>query len=239
MHGTPATIVFDRDLHFMSRFWKGLQYAWGTRFKFSTTFHPETDGQTERTIQTLKDMLRSCALEWTGNWDEYLCLMEFAYNKSWHASIKAAPYELLYGRKCREPICWNEVSERVIEGPELIEVTNKKVTVAKEKLKEARSRQKSYADRHRRELAFNPGDRVFLKVSPCRGVRHFGIKRKLSPRFIGPFKILDRIGEVSYSLALPLQLSHVHNMFYVSLLRGYKYHPLHVVSYPLDQIRET
>nr|GEZ93178.1 DNA/RNA polymerases superfamily protein [Tanacetum cinerariifolium] len=114
----------------------------------------------------------------------------------WHASIKAAPYELLYGRKCRAPICWNEVGEHVIQGSELIEVTNEKVVVDKEKLKEARSRQKSYADRHRRSLEFNPGDRVFLK------------------------------------------LSHVHNVFRVSLLSGYKYHPLHVVSYSLGQIRE-
>nr|GEY10036.1 hypothetical protein [Tanacetum cinerariifolium] len=117
-------------------------------------------------------------------------------------------------------------------------VTNEKVTVAKEKLKEARSRQKSYVDRHRRELAFNPEDRVFLKVSPCRGVRRFGIKGKLSPRFIGPFEILDRVGEVSYLLALPPQLSHVYNVFHVSLLRSYKYHPLHVFSYLLVQIRE-
>nr|GFB88623.1 putative nucleotidyltransferase, ribonuclease H [Tanacetum cinerariifolium] len=145
-------------------------------------------------------MLRSCALELTGNWDEYLCLVEFAYNNSWHAKIKAAPYERLYGRKCRVPICWNVVGERVINGPELIEVTNEKVTVAKEKLKEASSRQKSYADQHRRELAFNPEERVFLKVSPCSGVRCFGIKGKLSPRFIGPFKILDRVGE-DYSVS--------------------------------------
>nr|GEZ89293.1 putative nucleotidyltransferase, ribonuclease H [Tanacetum cinerariifolium] len=168
-----------RDPRFTSRFWKGLQNAWGTRLKFSTAFHPKADEQTGRTIQTLEDML------------------------SWHASIKAAPYKLLYGRKYRAPICWNEDEERVIEGPELIEVTNKKVTVSKEKLKEARSRQKSYAYRHRRELAFNPGDRVFLKVSTCRGVRRFGIKGILSPLFIGPFKILDRVGEVSYRLALP------------------------------------
>nr|GEX03520.1 ankyrin repeat-containing domain, PGG domain protein [Tanacetum cinerariifolium] len=104
--------------------------------------------------------------------DEYLCLVEFAYNNSWHASIKGAPFELLYGRKCRAPICWNKVGERVIEGPELVKVTNEKVAIAKEKLKEARSRQKSYADRHRRALEFKPGDRVFLKVSPCR-VRPF------------------------------------------------------------------
>ncbi|GKE28734.1 putative nucleotidyltransferase, ribonuclease H, partial [Tanacetum coccineum] len=192
---------------------KGLQKAWGTRLKFSTAFHPETDGQSERTIQTLEDMLRSCALEWAGNWDDYICLVEFAYNNSWHASIKCAPFEMLYGRKCRAPICWDQVGERILEGPEMIEVTNEKVAVAKEKLKEAQTRQKSYADRHRRALEFQPG-------------------------FIGPFEILDRVGEVSYRLALPPQLSHVHNVFHVSLLRGYKYHPLHVVSYPFDQIRE-
>nr|GEZ98315.1 retrotransposon protein, putative, Ty3-gypsy subclass [Tanacetum cinerariifolium] len=172
LHGTPTSIVSDRDPRFTSPFWKGLQNAWGTRLKFSTAFHPQTDGQTERTIQTLEDMLRSCALKWTGNWDEYLCLVEFAYNNCWHASIKGAPFELLY---------------------ELVEVTNEKVSTAKKKLKEARSRQKSYADHHRRALEFKPGDRVFLKVSPYRGVRHFGLKGKLSPRFIGPFKILDRV----------------------------------------------
>nr|GFA76601.1 putative nucleotidyltransferase, ribonuclease H [Tanacetum cinerariifolium] len=142
--------------------------------------------------------------------DEYLCFMKFAYNNSWHASIKASPFKLLYGRKCRVPICWNEVGERLIEGPELIEITNEKVAVAKEKLKEARSRHKIYDDKHR---------------------------RKLSPRFIGPFEILERIGEVSYRLALPPQLSHVHDVFHVSLLKGYHYHPLHITSYPFDQIQ--
>nr|GEW61914.1 putative nucleotidyltransferase, ribonuclease H [Tanacetum cinerariifolium] len=131
-----------------------LQKAWGTRLKFSTAFHLQTKGQSERTIQTLEDMLRLCALEWTGNWDNYICLVEFAYNNSWHASIKCAPFEMLYGRKCRAPICWDQVGERVIEGPEMIEVTNAKVAVAKDKLKEARTRQKSYADKHRRSLKF-------------------------------------------------------------------------------------
>nr|GFC76539.1 retrotransposon-related protein [Tanacetum cinerariifolium] len=201
LHGTPSAIVSDRDPRFASRFWKGLQKAWGTRLKFSTAFHPQTDGQSERTIQTLEEMLRSCALEWTGNWDDYICL--------------------------------DQVGECVIEGPEMIEVTIKKVAIAKEKLKEARTRQKSYADKHRRSLEFQPGDHVFLKVSHARGVRRFGIKGKRSPRFIGPFEILDRVGEVSYRLALPPQLLHVHNVFHVSLLRGYKYHPLHVISYPL------
>nr|GEY36822.1 putative nucleotidyltransferase, ribonuclease H [Tanacetum cinerariifolium] len=144
---------------------------------------------------------------------------------------------MLYGRKCHALICWDQVRERVIEGPKMIEVTNEKVAIAKEKLKEARTRQKSYADKHRRSIEFQPGDRVLLKVSRTRGVRRFGIKGKLSPRFIRPFKILDRVGEVSYRLALPPQLSHVHNIFHVSLLRGYKYHPFHVISYPPNQIR--
>nr|GFB77975.1 hypothetical protein [Tanacetum cinerariifolium] len=104
----------------------------------------------------------------------------------------------------------------------MIEVTNEKVAVAKEKLKDARTRQKSYADKYRRSLEFQTGDHIFLKVSSARGVRRFGIKGKLSPCFIGPFEILDRVGEVSYRLALPPQLSHVHDVFHVSLLRGYK-----------------
>nr|GFC68501.1 putative nucleotidyltransferase, ribonuclease H [Tanacetum cinerariifolium] len=161
-------------------------------------------------------MLCSCGLEWTGNCDDYICLVEFAYNNSWHASIKCVHFEMLYGRKCRAPICWDQVGERVIEGPEMIEVTNAKVVVAKEKLKEARIRQKSYADKHRRSLEFQSGDHVFLKVSPARGVRHFGIKGKLSPRFIGPFEILDRVGEVSYRLALPPSCR-TFTMFFMSL----------------------
>ncbi|GJV41483.1 putative reverse transcriptase domain-containing protein [Tanacetum coccineum] len=108
LHGTPTAIVSDRDPKFTSRFWKGLQKAWGTRLKFSTTFHPQTDGQSERTIQTLEDMLRACALEWTGSWDEYLCLVEFAYNNSWHAASRLTTFELLYGRNV-EHYLWDEV----------------------------------------------------------------------------------------------------------------------------------
>nr|GFB10465.1 retrovirus-related Pol polyprotein from transposon 17.6 [Tanacetum cinerariifolium] len=142
----------------------------------SSPFSVHPDDQSERTIQTLEDMLRSYALEWTGHWDDYICLVEFVYNNSWHASIKCAPFKMLYGRKCRAPICWDQVGECIIEGPEMIEVTNAKVAVAKEKLKEARTRQKSYADKHRRSLEFQPDDHVFLKESPARRVRRFSIK---------------------------------------------------------------
>ncbi|GJQ90730.1 hypothetical protein Tco_0001869 [Tanacetum coccineum] len=207
-HFLPIRKNYGIRSKFTSHFWKGLLKVGELDLSCSTTFLPQTDGQFREGPFRLGRMF-------------------------WHASIKAAPFELLYGRKCRAPICWDEVGERLIEGPELIEITNEKVAVAKEKLKEARSRQKSYADKHRRDLEFQVGDRVFLKVSPFRGVKRFGIKGKLSPRFIGPFEILERIGEVSYRLALPPQLSHVHDVFHVSLLRGYHYHPLHVASYPL------
>nr|GFB84198.1 hypothetical protein [Tanacetum cinerariifolium] len=129
---------------------------------------------------------------------------------------------------------WDEISMDFVTG---LPQTQRRHDAIWEKLKEARTRQKSYADKHRRELEFQPGDHVFLKVSPASGVRRFDIKGKLSPRFIGPFEILDRVGEVLYRLTLPPQLSHVHDVFHVSLLRGYKYHPLHVISYPFDQIR--
>ncbi|XP_074352081.1 uncharacterized protein LOC141691242 [Apium graveolens] len=194
--------------------------------------------ESERTIQTLEDILSACALEWTCDWDKYLYLVEFAYNNSWHAIIGMPPVEALYGRRCRAPSCWDEVGERVIEGPELVRITNEKVEKVKESLKEARSRQKSYADQHRKFGGLEPGDHVFLKVSPCKGVKRFGMKGKLSPRYVGPFEVMEKVGEVSYRVALPPQLSHVNNVFHVSVLRGYKYHPLHVVQYPLHTIRE-
>nr|GEV63160.1 hypothetical protein [Tanacetum cinerariifolium] len=152
--------------------------------------------------------------------------------------LHGMPASIVLDRDPRFTSRFWKVGERVIEGPELVEVTNEKVSIAKEKLKEAGSRQKSYADRHRRALEFKLGDRVFFKVSPCRGVRRFGLKGKLSSRFIGPFKILDRIREVSYRLVLPPQLSHVHNASHVSLLRGYNYHPYHVVQYMFDKIHQ-
>ncbi|XP_024962037.1 uncharacterized protein LOC112502378 [Cynara cardunculus var. scolymus] len=149
-----------------------------------------------------------------------------------------APYEALYGRKCRTPICWNQVGERAIEGPELVRITTEQVEIAKQKMKEAQSRQKSNVDKHRKHLEFQTGDHVFLKVSPLRGIRRFGIKGKLSPRYIGPFEILERVGEVAYRLALSPQLSHIHNVFHISSLRGYHYHLLHVIDYSLEKVEK-
>nr|GFA18072.1 putative reverse transcriptase domain-containing protein [Tanacetum cinerariifolium] len=170
-HGVPVSVIFDRDSLFTSRFWVSLQKALGAQLELSTAYHPETDGQSERTIQTLKDMLRACVTDFGSSWDKHLSLVEFSYNNSYHASIKAAPFEALYGRKCRLPICWNEVGESQLIGPEL------------------------------------------------RGVIRFGKRGKLSQRFIGPFKVIERIGPVAYKLELPDKLRGIHDTFYVSNLK--------------------
>ncbi|GJV38338.1 putative reverse transcriptase domain-containing protein [Tanacetum coccineum] len=147
----------------------------------STAYHPETDGQSERTIQTLEDMLRACVIDFGGSWDRHLPLVEFSYNNSYHASIKAAPFEALYGRKCRSPVCWSEVGDSQLTGPELIRETTEKIIQIKNRLLTARSRQKSYADIRRKPMEFNVGDMVMLKVSPWKGVIRFGKRGKLSP----------------------------------------------------------
>ena len=120
LHGVPVSIVSDIDPRFTSRFWPSLQTTLGTCLHFSTIFHPQTDGQSERTIQTLEDMLRACVMEFKGSWDTHLALMEFAYNNSYQDSIEMAPFEALYGRKCRTPLCWDEVGEIRLVGPELV-----------------------------------------------------------------------------------------------------------------------
>ncbi|GJS71762.1 putative reverse transcriptase domain-containing protein [Tanacetum coccineum] len=158
----------------------------------STAYHPQTDGQSKRTIQTLKDMLCSYVIDFESSWDHHLPLVEFSYNNSYHASIKAEPYEALYGRKCRSPVCWSEVGDSQLTGPELIRDTAEKIILIKNRLLITRSLQKSYADRRAKPLEFEVGDMVLVKVSPWKDTVHFGKRRKLSPCYIGPFKILAR-----------------------------------------------
>ncbi|KAD3639972.1 hypothetical protein E3N88_29195 [Mikania micrantha] len=191
-HGVPLSIISDRDSRFTSRFWQSLQQSLGTSVNLNTAYHPQTDGQSERTIQTLEDMLRTCILDFGGSWDTHLPLIEFSYNNSYHSSIGCAPFEALYGRKCRSPIVLDRTT---------------------------RSRQKSYADKRRKPLEFDVGDRVMLKVSPWKGVVRFGAKGKLAPRYIGSFEITQLIGPVAYRLRLPDELSGVHDVFHVSNLK--------------------
>ncbi|XP_022847498.1 uncharacterized protein LOC111370016 [Olea europaea var. sylvestris] len=174
LHGIPTSIVSDRDPRFTSKFWKSMQGAMGTTLNFSTAYHPQSDGQSERTIQILEDMLRACVLDLGGSWESHLSLVEFAYNNSFQTTIGMAPYEALYGRR----------------------------------------------------------------LAPIKGVLRFGKKGKLRPRFIGPFEILDRIGNVAYRLALPPRLSVVHNVFHVSMLRKYVHDSEHVISYDSLEVQK-
>ncbi|GKC12194.1 putative reverse transcriptase domain-containing protein [Tanacetum coccineum] len=170
----------------------------------STAYHPQTDGQSKRTIQTLEDMLRACVIDFGKGWVNHLPLVEFSYNNSYHASIKAAPFEALY--------------EKIIQIKQRIQV--------------AHDRQKSYPNLKRKPMEFQVGDNVMLKVLPWKGVVHFGKWGKLNPRYVGPFKVLKKVGSVAYKLELPEELSRVHNTFHVSNLKKcYADEPLAV---PLD-----
>ncbi|GJT60444.1 putative reverse transcriptase domain-containing protein [Tanacetum coccineum] len=212
-HRVPLLIISDRDSKFTSQFWKSLNKALGTQLDMSMAYHLQTDGQSARTIQTLEDMLRACVIDFRKGWHRHLPLVEFSYNNSYHTSIKAAPFEALYGRKCRSPIYWAEVGDAQLTGLEI----------------------KSYADRRRKPLEFEVGDKDLLKVSPWKGVIRFGKRGKLNPRYIGPFKILDKVGTLAYRLELPEQLSQVHSTFHVSNLKKcFVDEPLAI---PLDEIQ--
>nr|GEY04706.1 putative reverse transcriptase domain-containing protein [Tanacetum cinerariifolium] len=204
-HGVPVSIISDRDGRFTSHFLKSLSKALGTRLDMSTAYHPETNGQ------------------------------KFSYNNSYHTSIKAAPFEVLYGRKCRSPICWAEVGDRQLTGPEIIHETTEKIVQIKIRIQAARDRQKSYVDVRQKPLEFQVGDKVMLKVSPWKGVIHFSKRGKLNPRYIGPFKILAKVGTVAYRLELSEQLSRVHSTFHVSKLK--KCMADEPLAIPLDEIQ--
>ncbi|GKC49659.1 putative reverse transcriptase domain-containing protein, partial [Tanacetum coccineum] len=205
---------------------------WGTNLDMSTAYHPQTNGQIERTTQTLEDMMRACAIDFGKGWVNHLPLAEFSYNNSYHASIKAVPSEALYGQKCRSPMCWAEVGQVQLTGPKIVQETIEKIIQIKQRMLVAYDRQKGYADLKRKPMKFQVGDKVMLKVSPWKGVVRFGKRGKLNPRYIGPFKVLEKVRSVAYKLELPEELSRVHNTFHVSNLKKcYADEPLAV---PLD-----
>ncbi|GKD59458.1 putative reverse transcriptase domain-containing protein [Tanacetum coccineum] len=190
-HGVPVSIISDQDSKFTSHFWKSLNDALVTQLDMSTAYHPQTDGQSERTIQTLEYMLRACVMDFKKGWDKHLPLIVFSYNNSYHTSIKATPFEVLY--------------EKIIQIKHCIQAS--------------RDRQRSCADKRRKPLEFQVGDKVMLKGSPWKGVIRFGKRGKLNPRYIGHFKILDKVGTVAYRIELPEKLSRVHSTFHASNLK--------------------
>jgi hypothetical protein len=192
-----------------------LHEALGTHLNFSLAYHPQIDDQTERTNQILEDMLRACALQDQSEWDKKLPYAKFSYNNSYQASLKMSPFQALYGRSCRT----NQPGEKQVFGPDILLEAEENIKMVRENLKIAQSRQRSYADTRRRELSFEVGDFVYLKVSPIRGVRRFGVKGKLAPRYVGPYQILAKRGEVAYQLSLLEGLAAVHDVFHVSQLK--------------------
>lgn len=186
----------------------------------STAYHPETDGQTERTIRTVEDMIRMCVLDWSKAWKKHLPLIEFSYNNSYHASIGMAPFEALYGRPCRTPFCWTDVWREEGVKNSIIEETMEKINMIQTNMKKAQYRQKKYAGQKRREVQFAVGDMVYLKVVAIKGKGkdRFGKTSKVGKRYEGPFLITEKVGEVAYRLALPKTMG-IHPVFHVSMLR--------------------
>ncbi|GKA07761.1 putative reverse transcriptase domain-containing protein, partial [Tanacetum coccineum] len=193
-HGVPVSIISDRDARFASHLWQALHKVLGTKLNMSTAYHPETDGQSERTIQTLEDMLRAYVMDFGGSWDTHLPLVE-------------------------SPVIWAEVGESQLIRLEIVQKTTEKIFQIMERLKTARSRQKSYADKRRKPLEFKVGDRVLLKVSLWKGVVRFRKRGKLALRYVGPFEIVECVGPIAYRLRLPYELSCIHDTFHVSNLK--------------------
>ncbi|GKB99313.1 putative reverse transcriptase domain-containing protein [Tanacetum coccineum] len=186
-----------------------MQEALQTRLDMGTAYHPQTDSLSERTIQTLEDMLRACVLDFGGSWDVHLPLVKFSYNNSYHSSVRCAPFEALYGKKCRSLIMWAEVGEVQLIGPELVQETTEKISQTKDRLKAAREHQKS--------------------------VVRFRKKEKLAPRFVRPFENIEKVGLVAYRLELLEELDCVHETFHVSNLKNSLADP--TLQVPLDEIR--
>jgi transposase InsO family protein len=170
LHEIPKTIVSDRGTQFVARFWEQLHESLGTKLIRSSSYHPQTNGQTERVNQIVEDMLRASIMHFDKSWDKCLSLAEFSYNNSYQASLKMAPFEALYGRRCRTPLNWSKAGERTLFGPDLVKDAEEKVEVIRENLKLAQMRQKSYHDKGIAPRRYEVGDYVYLKVSPTKGV---------------------------------------------------------------------
>jgi hypothetical protein len=180
--------------------------------------------------QILEDMLRACAIDYDKNWDKCLSLAEFAYNNNYQSSLKMAPFEALYERRCRTPLNWSQPGEREIFGPDLVSEAERKVKLIRENLEAAQARQKSYHDKRRKPLQFEVGDFMYLKVSPTKGVQRFVIKGKLAPRYIRPYEIIEACGPMAYKLNLPPKMCAIHNVFHVSQLNKCVCLPTEVIT---------
>jgi hypothetical protein len=210
--------------------------GFGTNLNFSTTYHPQTDGKTERVNRIIEGMLRMYVMDNPSKWEYYLHLVEFAYNNGYQASLmRMSPFEALYGRKCDTPVSWDNPVDRVVLGMELLKDMEDQMVKIKKNLKETQDRQKVYAGKNKTAREFKVGEHVLLKVKLKKSSLKFGSCTKLAARLCGPFEILDRIGPVAYILALPTSMN-VHNVFHVSLLKKYVHDPNHVIDWHMIQV---
>lgn len=229
LHGLPKRIISDRDAKFTSKFWTSLFQAIGTQLCFSTAYHPQTDGQTERVNQVIEDILRAyCSREPT-KWIQFLPLVEFSYNSSYQQSIGMTPFCALYGQECLSPRNFSDPTMRVEASRRMIEEMENQTKAIRKDIQAAQDRQKHYADEKRSDRTFSIGDKVFLRVRPKRSNLSLGKYKKLSPRYCGPYEIVKRIGTHAYKLNLPTHLK-VHDVFHISLLKPYIPSPDHVLN---------
>eukprot|EP00253_Pinus_taeda_P015383 PITA_15383 len=235
LHGLPKTMIFDRDVKFTSAFWRTLFEGLGTQLNFSIAYHPQTDGQTEQVNQVVEDMLRSYVIQRSTRLEEYLHLVEFAYNNGYHASLQMSPFKVLYRRKFRTPSSWGGPEDRLMLGPEMLKEMEEMVKRVRDNLKVAQDRQKKFADRKRNFKEYQIGEHVYVRIRAKKSTLQWSSCAKLEPRFCGPFQILARVGPVAYQLTLPNHIR-VHNVFHVLVLKKYVYDPKHIISWQDIQV---
>jgi hypothetical protein len=221
-HGVPSSIVSDRDVRFISVFWRALWQQLGTKLAMSTAYHPQTDGQTERANRTLEDMLRAYVTYRQDDWDQHLVAAEIAYNNSVQASTGFSPFFLNTGQHPHLPLSAAVQPSNVSNNPpaaELLDGMYEDLELAETNLRAAQQRQAHYANQHRREVVFSVGDQVLLSTA---NLRNEARAPKLAPKFIGPFPICRVVSSVAYELELPATMSRVHPVFHVSKLKAYR-----------------
>jgi hypothetical protein len=235
LHGMPKEIVSDQDTKFTSNFWKSLMVGFETKLLFNTSHHPQTDGKTKRVNQIVEHMLRMHVMHQLKKWEDYLPLVEFAYNNGYQEPLNMIPFEVLYGRQCKIPIKSNNPVDRITIELDMLKEMEQQVVQIRQNLNISQDRQKSYIDRKRTPREFKTRDHVYLRVRPKKSSLRMGACAKLEPHYCGPFEVLDRVGHVAYRLTLPPTVK-AHNVFHVSLLNKYVHDANHIIDWSVIQV---